>query len=280
MTEITQRIAVIMTVHNRREMTLKSLAALYAESNMFDVYLTDDGSTDGTKEAVMQRFPQVNIIEGDGNLFWNRGMHAAFGVALEKGYDYYLWLNDDTYLVPGFLDNLLECSASESNRSIICGACINNQQEKTFTYGGYTKNSKPLDISDKKQVAFFASGNIYMIPKAVSDKLGNLDYYYHHSLGDFDYGGRASISGIRVIQAPNYCGICARHDRIPKWRDINVGVIDRLKSLYSITGQPPKETFYFNQKIFGLPKACYRVFLIHLRCLFPFIWHSKYSVKE
>ena len=63
-----------------------------------NVYLVDDGSTDGTSEAVKKNFPQVNIIKGDGTLFWNGGMRVAFSKAMESEHDYYLWLNDDTIL--------------------------------------------------------------------------------------------------------------------------------------------------------------------------------------
>ena len=46
-------------------------------------------------EAVGKMFPQVHIIKGDGNLFWNRGMYMAWQAAIkEKDYDFYLWLND------------------------------------------------------------------------------------------------------------------------------------------------------------------------------------------
>lgn len=91
-----KRIAIIMTCFNRKEKTLKCLGSLLADSeHNLQVYMVDDGSTDGTGDAVKVSFPQVNVIRGDGNLFWNRGMHMAFSKAVEVGYDFYLWVNDD-----------------------------------------------------------------------------------------------------------------------------------------------------------------------------------------
>ena len=102
-------VAVLMTVYNRKDSTLKCLSLLYRQTDSlsragkyrFSVYLTDDGSTDGTSEAVSSLFPDVNIIKGDGSLFWNRGMCAAWDEAARTSPDFYLWLNDDTMLKPG-----------------------------------------------------------------------------------------------------------------------------------------------------------------------------------
>jgi GT2 family glycosyltransferase len=74
-----QYIAILITCYNRKEKTLSCLAALFncivPDGYGFDVFLVDDGSTDGTSDAIKEGFTQVNIIQGNGNLFWNRGMH-------------------------------------------------------------------------------------------------------------------------------------------------------------------------------------------------------------
>ena len=97
-------IAVVMACYNRKDLTIKCLEHLHAQSVLLEKqasingFLMDDGSTDGTTEAVRERFPSVEVLQGDGSLFWNGGMHAAFAEALKGDYDYYLWLNDDTFL--------------------------------------------------------------------------------------------------------------------------------------------------------------------------------------
>lgn len=68
MHEITtmKSIAVLLTVFNRKEQTLQCLSNLFAQTipNGYDldVYLTNDGCTDGTPEAVSTQFPQIIII--------------------------------------------------------------------------------------------------------------------------------------------------------------------------------------------------------------------------
>lgn len=44
----------------------------------FDVYMTNDGCTDGTPESVKQLYPHVNVIDGEGGLYWSGGMRKAW----------------------------------------------------------------------------------------------------------------------------------------------------------------------------------------------------------
>ena len=126
-TLVHQTIAVLLTVFNRKTKTLECLEHLYKqiplEGYKVDVYLTDDGCTDGTPKAVKELFPDVNIIQGNGNLFWNRGMYVAWEAATQiKDYDFYLWLNDDTYLYPESLEYMLNSCTKLGNHCIIVGA--------------------------------------------------------------------------------------------------------------------------------------------------------------
>ena len=86
-------IAVIITCHNRKEKTLHCLTNLFEAKKAYGhnevrlaVFLTDDGCTDGTAEAVDQLFDrhEIHIIKGDGSLYWPGGMRAARREALKE----------------------------------------------------------------------------------------------------------------------------------------------------------------------------------------------------
>ena len=273
-------IAIIMTIHNRIEKTLKCLDCLHKTNLKFCLYITDDNCTDGSIECIIKKYPNVHVFNGDGNLFWNRGMYYSFKSAIERGYDFYLWINDDTNVIPFYLELLLDCSSQFKHKAIICGACINNEKEKRITYGGYSKKYKIHKISSKPQQCYYASGNIFLIPSYVQKIVGELDIYYRHSLGDFDYGARTINNNLQIIQAPDFLGICDRHTSIPKWRDVNYPLKIRIKHLYSPLGQNPREQFYFHKKNTNLIIACVKYILIHIRCVFPKLWGEKYNIKE
>src|SRR4051812_46438313 len=98
-------IAVLITCFNRRETTLACLRSLGRQAlpagYVLRVFLTDDGSSDGTGDAVRREFPDVTVLQGDGKLYWVGGTMMAWNAAQPA--DFYLWLNDDVRLRAGAL---------------------------------------------------------------------------------------------------------------------------------------------------------------------------------
>ncbi|MDR0606041.1 MAG: glycosyltransferase family 2 protein [Bacteroidales bacterium] len=273
-------IVVLITVHNRKEQTLKCLTSLFncilPEEYRFDVFLVDDGSTDGTSDAVKEKFPQVNIIQGSGNLFWNRGMHLAWETAAKTfDYDYYLWLNDDTLLYTYAIEELITCSESENNQKIICGStCAINDKQK-ITYGGKSFKRGLIFPNGKKQVCDYFNGNLVLIPQYVYKKVGMNDTTFHHALGDHDYGLRAKRLGIVSIVSPSILGECDGHKELTAWCNPQTPVLRRLKLLYSPSGNHPFEFFKYENRHNGLVKACFHLFTNHLRAICPVLWRNK-----
>lgn len=276
------RIAAILTVHNRKMKTLACLTSLYAIKPDIDVYLTDDGCTDGTQEEVKSRFPRVQIVQGDGNLFWTRGMNVAWKDACKGQYQYYLWLNDDVQLYPNFLKELLACESIGGDACIICGI-IEDFAKTHVIYGGRDRYGKLIVPSEHPQDVVFMNGNVVLIPQSVVESIGIMDEHFHHDLGDLDYALTARENGIRVLSTrcavaagyPN--GIC----RVRKW---NTTLINRFQKLNSPLGSPLAINFYFRKKHFGILSAILfntRLVILNLLpdCVVESIWGDKYKDK-
>ena len=72
------RVLAIFTCYNRRELTKQSMELLGQNKNVtFDYVIVNDGSTDGTDEMLAAMPYEIDLINGDGGLFWNRGMYEA-----------------------------------------------------------------------------------------------------------------------------------------------------------------------------------------------------------
>lgn len=273
-------IAILLTVHNRKEKTLLCLQNLYRQELPYgyamDVYLTNDGCTDGTPETVAEQFSQVNIINGDGDLFWNRGMYTAWKEATErKDYDFYLWLNDDTFLMPGCLLEMLHDIEECADKAIIVATMRSKDDEKP-TYGGHSMDGKGIVVPNGTlQECSTMNGNCVLIPRNVYRVCGNLDRTFRHAIGDLDYGYRARKAGFKVYASKKYLGFCELNPRLPKWARRDVPFKERLQNLYSPLGYAePIPFFHYECRNFGMTTAIKHFLSIHLRVLFPGLWRN------
>ena len=236
------RIAVLMSCHNRRDTTLTCLTAIYAQDIPCDIYLVDDGSSDGTSEAVRASYRAVKILQGNGNLFWGGGMQLAFSTALEAGYDFYLWLNDDTKLAPNALRQLLNTHQSHPN-SIVVGS-TQDPISGELTYGGMVRQSRwrrlnfsLLPPTEQAQECETMCGNCVLIPHSVASRVGTIDGdIFTHEFGDWDYGLRARQLGFSVWIAPGFIGTCSNNPLRGSWKDTNLSLIERFKKADKLKG--------------------------------------------
>jgi GT2 family glycosyltransferase len=275
------KLATLITCHNRRQKTLNCLRALYQSvlpvGYCMDLFLVDDGSTDGTGNAVKKEFPQVHIIQGSGQLYWNRGMHLAWQTAAQhQKYDFYLWLNDDTILDQHALNELLDCSneaLEKGNLSIITGSCRRSKDDETFTYGGRTEKRHVIP-NGNLQACTYINGNAVLIPHLIFTKLGNLAPEYTHTMGDFDYGLRALQAGFSLFSTRCFIATCPQNDK-PAWCDPEVPLKKRWKSFHSPNGLNIKEYNTFRKKFCG---SKWLIFTIkaYFKVLFPSIKKYKY----
>ncbi len=278
-----EKIAVLLTCFNRKSKTrncLQSLLSILPDANVF---LVDDASTDGTVEMIKSEFPMINLIRGDGNLFWSRGMYLAWSHAIKGDYDYYLWLNDDVLLYPYFYQELKECMSLNDDYAIISGLIEDMHTHKTI-YGGTNDFGVLIAADGKMHCIHDMNGNVVLISRAVIQKIGIIDPVYHHGGADTDYGYTARKHGIPVLSTR--CHVAAGYEnnfcRIRKW---NTSIIKRFKVLYSPMGLEPNIGFYMMKKHFGICKAIFYWTYIHILNILPdriitFIWGDKYIDKS
>ena len=269
---VKKTVAVIMTVHNRKNITIECIRRLYACRGIkhYDVelYMMDDGSTDGTAELIAKEFPQVIVLKGDGNLFWNRGMYYCWEEAKKSHHDFYLWLNDDTMLFENALEVLFSDYSIAGKMSIISGCCCDTKTQSITTYGGW-KGNKVAEMTGEILPIEDMNGNVVLIPNEVVEKIGIIDPYFQHSAGDNEYGYRAKKNGIPVFITSSFVATCDRHEWVCKSIDPKLSLKERLHYINTPWGGRPKEGFYLYRKYKGLWPALVLYVTVYLRCFFP-----------
>ena len=211
-------IHVVMASHNRCSSTARSVRAILGQSSRdldIEVFVTDDGSTDGTAETLREMGERVHVTSGDGSLFWAAGMALAERRAVRGRPDFLLWLNDDTVVDDGALAVLLSTSVSFPG-AVIVGATRDPVSGEP-TYGGRVRLTRwhpqrlaPLPVSDEPQPADTFNGNLVLLPWATRQTVGPIDDRFPHAYADDDYGLRARELGVEIVQAPGTLAVCAR----------------------------------------------------------------------
>lgn len=271
-------IAVLLTVFNRKDKTVECLGNLFKQKLPKDfaleVFLTNDGCTDGTPEVVHGKFPNVHIIDGDGSLFWNRGMYTAWKEAANtRPYDYFLWLNDDTFIYEGAISYMIDSLNDLGGNCILAGATCSPSDSSFTTYSGFV-NKEMLQVNGTFQRVKKFNGNFVLIPRIVFLKMGFNDPYYRHSFGDIDYGLRAGKIGIRCYITAKHIGTCAAHEKQIACFDRHLSIKKRLKAFYSPLGMNPFEFYHMNVRTEGFFKAILVFVSTHIRVFFPKLWEK------
>lgn len=189
--------AVLMTCHNRKETTLRCLRKLLPQlSSESTVFLVDDGSTDGTADAVAA-LPGVNLIRADGSLYWAKGMARAWQASLDSAngpFDGWLWLNDDVDLSDSALEMLASCAMKHAD-AVVVGELVSPSTGAT-TYG----------IRGD-----LFTGNFVYVPRCVHQQLGMICGGFHHAWADSDYAMRCKRKGVPVVG----CGVVGASEGHP-----------------------------------------------------------------
>ena len=290
-----EKIAILLTCHNRKEKTISCLRSFYKAlefSNFqieFDIFLVDDGSTDGTSDEILKNFPEINIISGSGDLFWSGGMRLAWKTALmqNRDYDSFILLNDDVILTDDFLSSLIfthEFCLKQYNKSGIYVCSTRDNVDSKISYGGTCITHRGIKIksslvepSDIPVLCTMANANILMVTKSVVDAIGILDDRYIHQFGDYDYTLVASRNGIPVLVCPGFGGYCS-DDHGNSWLQSDSSLKKRINFLYSPLGLSYKEQTYYLKKNFRFQYPYY-FSMLWLKTLFPFVW-EKYKKNQ
>ena len=230
----------ILASHDRRERTLACLKSYFRQEMpalaTLTAVLVDDASADGTAEAVRREYAAVEVIAGNGELYWAGAMALAERAALAREPDYLLWLNDDVVLDRDALTRLIDTCSSRAGSCIAVGA-LRDPETGELTYSGVRRNGfhplrmTPVVPGDRPVGVDTFNGNTVLIPRGAAELTGPIDGGLVHLGADFDYGLRASEAGAQNLLAPGTVGSCPLNTARTPWLEGSVPLGERLRIL-------------------------------------------------
>lgn len=267
-------IVTLATCHNRKEKTLESLASIYAqelpESFTIEHVLVDDGSDDGTYEAVRDRFPDVQLIRGTGGLFWAGGMRHGWETSVSrKRFKYLFVYNDDIKLHGDSLSSMVifgmdyERQTNE-NKYTIVGA-FKSELTGAHTHGGRNKIGRTYCYSlgvERPSTNVCASVdtmnmNGCLLTKELINEVGFLASYFKHGGADFEYGLRVTSRGYKNLYFPSYVGFCEANSHQGTSREIGLSLSEKLKRVIGVKEYPLKQQFIYSVMRGRLSMPCF-----------------------
>ncbi len=118
-----EEITIVVLNWNRRDDTLGCLESLaQADLGGASVLLVDNGSRDGSVEAVREHFPAARVVGLPENRGFAGGNNAGIRAALGAGAQGVLLLNNDTRVSPDFLVPLLWAFDAYPGAAAVCSA--------------------------------------------------------------------------------------------------------------------------------------------------------------
>lgn len=211
-----KHVEIVTPVYNRRETTLqclRSLARIDTTGLNVHVIIVDDGSSDGTSEAISKEFPDVEVVRGDGTLHYTGGTNRGIEAALLRNPDYVLAINNDSIFDEQFLRRMVAC-AEENPRSVV-GALLLlwDRPHQVFQigsywqtwYGGWRHRTQltAFTVPDHAFEVEVIVGNCALYPVAAIKEVGLMKASsFPYGFGDIEYTPRMRRAGWRLLIEP------------------------------------------------------------------------------
>jgi len=196
------KISLIIPIHNGLAETKKCLRSLsrsirYSkQEKSVNIIFVDDGSSDHSSLWIAEHYPHINILTGDGNLWWSGAINKGIRKALEDGSSHILIFNNDNMVATNYFSALFESQEEFSRHVIIASTVYDIYPNKTLRYGGQKfdrKQCRYIKYGGEGVRKVNSSGGMgVLIPASVFPKVGVFDEIsFPQKYGDSDFFLRA-----------------------------------------------------------------------------------------
>ena len=178
------------------------------------VIVVDNGSTDGSIEALRRTDPGLIVLEHGENRGYSGGHNAALRYGMQEGFDYFWLLNYDTTLEPGTLAALVDTAENDRTIGAVSPVIYEAAQPERIQFRGSWMRPREFSIPtvrDKQQLHadepgrgshFLLWGTAMLVRREAIQAAGLLDERYFAYYEDFDLTDRIRKAGYRNCVSP------------------------------------------------------------------------------
>jgi GT2 family glycosyltransferase len=207
--------------------------SLRASQLPVSVIAIDNGSTDGTVEALRERFPEVEIVETGENLGFGRANNIGMSLARDRGCDYVYLLNQDAWVDPDTIGQMIEIHRANPEYFVLSPMQITGNRSKFDAKFGRRLTERKCPGYPQDVVAgalkpvytiTFAMAAHWLLPRRTLDVVGGFAPIFPHRGEDNNYIQRVKFFGGKVGICPAVSGVHDREYRPRKSREGAVAI--------------------------------------------------------
>lgn len=202
---------------NGREDTLRCLDSLTRTSYPdLGVVCVDNGSSDGSQQAVRERFPHIALIEAGANLGYAGGNNLGLRHALEHGARWVTLVNNDATVAQDFVEGFERAARERPRAGILAGKVYFADRPETIWFAGqrvgellgYSGRPRGYGRPDGPRYSRIcatdrAVGALMAISREAIEAVGLLDEDLFAYVEDVDWALRVRSAGMEVVFAPD-----------------------------------------------------------------------------
>ena len=209
------RTAVIILNWNNHQMTSDCIRSLLAmDTKSYEVVVVDNGSSDGSAQRLAREFPQITVLPQERNLGFAAGCNVGMRQALAHDAEYVLLLNNDTFVAPDFIREMLAAIESDPRIGAVCPKIYFADHPDLLWYAGADfglwtgrfkiRGWRQIDRGqfDHNQEITQATGCAMLVRCSALHDVGLLDEQFWAYAEDLDWSLRSLQRGYRLMLAP------------------------------------------------------------------------------
>jgi GT2 family glycosyltransferase len=202
---------------NGREDTLACLRSLQELRDADTaIVCVDNGSTDGSAEAVRDQQPDVDLVENGRNLGFSGGNNAGIRHALQRGAQWVVLVNNDAVLAADAIDRLRAAATARPAAGMLAGKLFFDDPPDRIWFAGqrfwpalgYSGRPRGYGRSDEPRYrrpgpTDRAVGAFMAVSRTVIEQIGLLDDELFAYGEDIDWSLRAREAGFELWFVPD-----------------------------------------------------------------------------
>lgn len=204
---LVEKVFVLLPVHNRRQVTEKFVECLRRQTyRHWHLILIDDGSTDGTAEAVSSRIDSVSVLRGTGNWWWagslQQGLKAVRHMRPAPA-DLLLISNDDVQFEDDFLETAVAVLRARPRCLLLARA--KNADTGEIAETGIEADFRVLSFkvaADPERINCLSTRGLFLRWADAQAIGGFHPKLLPHYLSDYEWTLRATRRGFKCITVP------------------------------------------------------------------------------